>query len=401
LPLEPGSAGGDLTIVARDILIDVPRGLHSQLGADLVWHRAERTARLQGKVEVTSNRYTEPVTRILQLVNDLSSATRESGESTLSPWLAETTLGITLVVTDPILIDNSVSTVELMPDLQLGGTIDSPALSGRVDVVDQGRITIGGRTYRLRDSQLRFAPADGLVPTLDAVGDTRIGDYDVTLRISGTPDRVETSFSSVPPLGERELQTLIVTGQAGEQTTQSRQSDDSNFAAAAAATDILGFAGRFVGLDSVRIGAADLDLVSKDVTTAQHLTVSKSLGSAFDLIFSDNLEDGSVTWVLVWKPIPLNEIRASSVEDGTRSLEYRRSLTFGPGSPSGTTPGRGSTRSSRTIVEAVRFTGTPGFSEGELFGKLTGSKTSIWIAATTGSASLRAAANPRIARSSR
>ena len=108
--------------------------------------------------------------------------------------------------------------------------------------------------YRLRDSQVRFAPADGLVPTLDAIGDTRIGDYDVTIRISGTADRIETSFSSVPPLGERELQSLIVTGQTGEQSSQGRQSEDK-FAAAAAATDILGFAGKFVGLDSVRIGA--------------------------------------------------------------------------------------------------------------------------------------------------
>src|SRR6185295_4489389 len=151
-------------------------------------------------------------------------------------------------------------------------------------------------------------------------------------------DRVETSFSSVPPLGERELQALIVTGRADDVTTQGKQSD--NFAAAAAATDILGFAGKFVGLDSVRIGAADLDLVSKDVSTAQHLTVMKSLGSSFDLIFSDNLEDGTVTWVLVWKPTTRNEVRASSVEDGTRSLEFRRSFVFGPGTPSGTRAGR-------------------------------------------------------------
>ena len=273
LPLQAQGAGGGLTIAARDILIDVPRGLHSQLGADLVWRQSEAAATLQGKVEITANRYTEPVTRILQLVNSLASATRSSGESSLPPWLARTALEISLAVTDPILIDNSVGTVELMPDLRLGGTVDSPSLSGRIDVVDDGRVQLGGRAYRLRDSLLRFAPADGLVPTLDVFGDTRIGDYDVTIRISGTPDRIETAFSSVPPLGERELQSLIVTGRADDQSTQGKQSD--NFAAAAAATDILGFAGKFVGLDSVRIGAADLDLVSKDVSTAQHLTVSE------------------------------------------------------------------------------------------------------------------------------
>ena len=369
LPVDAGTSGAGLTIAARDILIDVPRGLHSQLGADLVWQRSGPDVQLQGKVEITANRYTEPVTRILQLVNSLSSSTRTSGSSTLPPWLAATVLDIDIAVTDPIVIDNSVGTVELMPALRLGGTLDSPALSGRVDVVDEGRITIGGRAYRLRDSQLRFAPADGLIPTLDAVGDTRIGDYDVTIRISGTPDRIETSFSSVPPLGERDLQSLIVTGQTGEESRQGRQSDD-NFAAAAAATDILGFAGRFVGLDTVRIGAADLDLVSKDVSTAQHLTVSKSLGSSFELIFSDNLEDGSLTWVLVWKPTAVNEIRLSSVEDGTRAIEFRRALVFGPGSPLRPATRKRAADDSRTIVEAVRITGMPGFSEKEVAGRL-------------------------------
>ncbi|HXW08565.1 MAG TPA: translocation/assembly module TamB domain-containing protein [Vicinamibacterales bacterium] len=370
LPIEAGADGGGLTIVARDILIDVPRGLHSQLGADLAWQRVEQAGRLTGTVEITANRYTEPVTRILQLVNSLSSATRSSGESTLPPWLADTALDISVAVTDPILIDNSVSTVELMPDLRLAGTIQSPALSGRVDVVDEGRITIGGRAYRMRDSQVRFAPADGLVPTLDALGDTRIADYDVTIRISGTPDRIETSFSSVPPLGERDLQSLIVTGQTGEQAMQGRQSDD-NFAAAAAATDILGFAGRFVGLDTVRIGAPDLDLVSKDVSTAQHLTVSKSLGSSFDLIFSDNLEEGSVTWVLVWKPTPVNEVRAFSSEEASRGIEFRRSMAFGPGSPTGTrTARRAAAERRRAIVGAVQITGAPGFSSAELSRRL-------------------------------
>jgi outer membrane protein insertion porin family len=370
LPFAADTGGGALTIMASDILIDVPRGLHSQLGADLVWRLTESRAQLQGNVEVTANHYTEPVTRILQLVNSLSLATRDTGQATLPSWLAGTTLDINMAVTDPIVIDNSVGTVELLPDLRLGGTIDSPSLSGRIDVVDDGRITIGGRLYRLRDSQLRFAPDEGLVPTLDAIGDTRIGNYDVTIRITGTPDRIETSFSSVPPLGERDLQSLIVTGQASEPSGDSRQSDD-NFAAAAAATDILGFAGKFVGLDSVRIGAADLELVSKDVSTAQHLTVLKSLGSSFDLIFSDNLEDGSVTWVLVWKPTAVNEIRASSVEDGTRSLEFRRTVVFGPGAPAGTANARrAAAAQSRTIVDAVRITGAPGFTEPELSQKL-------------------------------
>ena len=42
-------SGGGLTIVARDILLDVPRGLHSQLGADLVWRQSEPCRDAAGK----------------------------------------------------------------------------------------------------------------------------------------------------------------------------------------------------------------------------------------------------------------------------------------------------------------------------------------------------------------
>ena len=133
-----------------------------------------------------------------------------------------------------------------MPDLRLGGTVDSPALVRPRRCVDDSRITIGGRTYRFHDSQraVRTRRRAGA----DARRSRRHADwnYDVTIRINGTPDRIETSFSSVPPLGERDLQSLIVTGQAGEQWTQSANRDDK-FAAAAAATDVLGFAGQVRG----------------------------------------------------------------------------------------------------------------------------------------------------------
>src|SRR5262249_30438935 len=102
----------------------------------------------------------------------------------------------------------------------------------------------------------------------------------------------------------------------------------------------------------------------------QHLTVSKSLGSSFEVIFSDNLEEGSLTWVLVWKPTTSNEIRLSSVEDGTRAIEFRRSMAFGPGGPVRPTTARLAASEPRAIVAAVRITGTPGFSEKAISGEL-------------------------------
>ena len=133
---------------------------------------------------------------------------------------------------------------------------------------------------------------------------------------------------SSPPLGERDLQSLIVTGRVD---TPGRATNQDDFAVTAATGDILGFAGRFVGLDSVAIGSADLDLATKDVSTDQHLTVSKSFGNRFEVILSDNLETSAFTWLMTWRPGAGWEVRLASVENTDDSLEVRRILVFRAG----------------------------------------------------------------------
>jgi outer membrane protein assembly factor BamA len=363
LPLGPGIEGGGLTIVAREVLLDIPRGLHSQAVADLRWMPLGDASVLGGTITVTANRYREPVTQMLEMVDALASSSRDSAESGALPeWLASTAFDIALNVTDPVILDNSLGTVEFVPELRLTGTLRNPALDGEIGVLDDGRINIGGRTYRLRESRLRFVPSEGLSPTLDVLGETRVGDYDVVLRITGTPDRIETTASSSPPLSERDLRSLLVTGQV-----ESGASTSDDFALAAASTDILGFAGKFVGLDSVRLGAADLDIVSKDAKTAQHLTVSKSFGRLFELILSENLEDGPLTWVLVWKPVTGYEFRFASVENTQSSIEFRQELLFGPGTSRIRSAGRRATAGApQPIVADIEITGSPGFGEDEL-----------------------------------
>ncbi|HXR44584.1 MAG TPA: translocation/assembly module TamB domain-containing protein, partial [Pseudolysinimonas sp.] len=328
LPLaSDASDRGGLTLAAQDVLLSVPAGLHSQLGADVTWRQGEAGSAIEGTVTITANRYSEPVTRVLALVESLSRTT--GGPDTLLPErLANTTLAVDLEVTDPVVIDNSASSVEILPRLRLVGSLGAPALDGQIEVADQGRIRIGGRTYQLRESRVRFAPANGLAPTLDVTGETRVGDYDVTIRIDGTPGSIETTYTSSPPLGERDLQSLIVTGRVD---TPGRATNQEDFAVTAATGDILGFAGRFVGLDSVAIGSADLDLATKDVSTDQHLTVSKSFGNRFEVILSDNLETSAFTWLMTWRPRAGWEVRLASVENTEDSLELRQILYFGPG----------------------------------------------------------------------
>ena len=94
----------------------------------------------------------------------------------LPDWLGDAALDVRLQANGPLTLENSIGNVEMVPDLRLAGTIADPGLNGAIAIVDDGRIQVAGRSYRLRESAIEFAPDQGLVPRLNVFGETRIGE---------------------------------------------------------------------------------------------------------------------------------------------------------------------------------------------------------------------------------
>ena len=329
LPVGRRAASGDaIGLTLRSAFLELPRGLRSQLDADLSWSRAESGARLSGKATVTARTYREPLTELARLASSLID--RSGGApSELPALLGATTLDVQLTTVGPLSMVNSVARVEFLPELQLTGTLAKPALNGQVAVADDGRIQVSGRQYRLRDSRIEFRPENGMMPQLNVTGNTRVGDYTVYLRLTGAANEIETSLNSDPPLGERDLQTLLVTGQ---RESLGGGGDSDQAAVGVASGDVLGVAGQFLGFDSVVVGTTDdLALVSSDVDPALRLTVSKRLGNRFELVLSDNLDDNELTWVIIYRPRPGFEFRAISRGGSEFTGEFRQEVPFGPG----------------------------------------------------------------------
>ena len=282
--------------------------------------------------------------------------------SELPALLGATTLDVQLATIGPLSMVNSVARVELLPELQLTGTLAKPALNGQIAVADDGRIQVSGRQYRLRDSRIEFRPERGMMPQLDVTGNTRVGDYTVYLRLSGAANEIETSLNSDPPLGERDLQTLLVTGQR-ESLAGGGASDQA--AVGVASGDVLGVAGQFLGFDSVVVGTTDdLALVSSDVDPALRLTVSKRLGNRFELVLSDNLDDNELTWVIIYRPRPGFEFRAISRGGSEFTGEFRQEVPFGPG----VSPPRIASRrqAAPERIQNVTVSGEPGLPDAEV-----------------------------------
>jgi translocation and assembly module TamB len=144
--------------------------------------------------------------------------------------------------------------------LHLGGTVDNPAILGQVDMV-RGDYEFAGRRFDIDRGTIRFlgeAPPD---PLLDIVAKANINSVNATITVSGTGQKPEISFTSVPALPEDELLSRLLFG-----TSITNLSAPEALQLAAAVNSLRGGKGglnpinavrRVAGLDRLRILPAD------------------------------------------------------------------------------------------------------------------------------------------------
>lgn len=92
----------------------------------------------------------------------------------------------------------------------LGGTLAAPTLDGSF-ASTRGTLTYFDRSFRVLKAVVTFAPADGIVPTLYAVGTANVvnpdpdvarnpfGSAEITITVSGPVDNLKVEFASDPP----------------------------------------------------------------------------------------------------------------------------------------------------------------------------------------------------------
>lgn len=144
--------------------------------------------------------------------------------------------------------------------LDLGGTIDNPAINGRVDLV-RGGYEFAGRRFDLDRGSIRFLGETPPDPLLDITAKANLNGVSATITVSGTGQRPEINFSSIPALPEDELLSRLLFG-----TSITNLSAPEALQLAAAVGSLRGGGGglnpinavrRAAGLDRLRILPAD------------------------------------------------------------------------------------------------------------------------------------------------
>ena len=362
---------GMLSLSGRAVAMVLPPGIRTELDTDLQLEVASDDAVLSGTVSVLRGDYRERVNTAGGLLALLESRAAPPLVATTPSWLDGVRLDVGVLTEEEIVVNNNYGAGTAAADIRLGGTLARPALTGRVTVGDGGQVFLGANVFEIETGSVDFVDPAGIVPALDVTARTQVASEEITITLAGTADTLTTTIQSSTGLSESDIVSLLLAGRTLEQVGDAPGAVALDQAFGLVSGQVLGAAGRSVGLDTVRLerGAGqgdvrfDPSLVAGDTNPGTRVTAGKNLSPRVQLVASHSLrESGLLTWIVNYLPRSNLELRLVIDDDTDRSYEFRHALTFGG------TGARPTPAASRVEprVSAVRFSGTTTVPESEL-----------------------------------
>ena len=120
-------------------------------------------------------------------------------------------LEIRILSTPELTVQTSLAKLSGDVDLRLRGTGARPVLLGRINIAE-GDIKVAGTKYHLERGDITFLDPVRIDPVLDVEATTRVRDYDITIGLHGTLERLNTTYRSDPPLSADDIVSLLAFG---------------------------------------------------------------------------------------------------------------------------------------------------------------------------------------------
>jgi autotransporter translocation and assembly factor TamB len=168
-----------------------------------------------GDVEVQSARYTRnlyPERALVDFSRRLSDvvARREASEFRVR-------LDINVSADRTIRIKNNLADLKAGGEFQVVGDTRKVIVLGTFDVYE-GTVELYGSRYDLKRATVDFQDPRRINPRLDARGETRKGNYNIAVLVSGTFEKPEVDFTSDPPLSRTDIVSLLALGVTTQST---------------------------------------------------------------------------------------------------------------------------------------------------------------------------------------
>lgn len=205
----------DLGVRGQDVRLRYPPGVSSTADLQLRLEGDLTRSTLSGDVTVTKL----SVTPGFDFANYLARSEQTPALVQTNTFLSHVALAVHITTTPELQMQTSSVRLSGDADLRVRGTVQTPAILGRADILE-GEIYFNGAKYQLQRGDIVFLDPTSIVPVLDLQANTQIRDYDITLRVTGDARRPTVNFQSEPPLPSSDIIALLALGRTNAEPGQ-------------------------------------------------------------------------------------------------------------------------------------------------------------------------------------
>ncbi len=280
----------DLSVTGKSIRIRYPQGVSSLADTTLHLQGSQNSLLLSGNVLLTR----------FSVSPDLDIAALAAQAKTAQPVAPpdapsnHVRLDVRIRSSPQLSFQNAFAKLAGDVDLRLRGTLASPSLLGRVSITE-GSATIAGTHYELQRGDLQFTNPVRIEPNIDLNATARVQDYDITLGLHGTPDKLTVSYRSDPPLPQSDVIALLALGHT--QSEEGLYTEQQQQAGTSPSTDVLlggalnatvsNRVQKLFGAGSVKVDPNYLGSLGNSTT---RITVDEQVGKRLTLTYATSVD---------------------------------------------------------------------------------------------------------------
>lgn len=212
----PGPGQPDATyrlqVKADEVSLRYPEPFLLRGNADLTLVANRQSRQIRGEVKLDRAYFLQDIqTQTLRIL--LQALQRERLEvAETDEFLANTQLNVRVTGPNALRVKNNVADLRGDVDLDIRGTLAAPAVFGRVEADPGGKLKYADNDYEVERFLLTFTNPNRIDPIIDLAARTQVRNYDITLNLSGTLDRLNTQFTSDEGLADLEVLALLFGG---------------------------------------------------------------------------------------------------------------------------------------------------------------------------------------------
>lgn len=265
---------GDIPIFirarAKQIALNIPNGVKTKGDADITLSGRKFPYMLAIQYQVQSSivemnfgsdASTETIKQNYYLPTQLKEVTLEPIE-----------LDIQLSFLKPVQIKNNLMEAQVTGPLRIKGTPQNPTLEGQIKSLKGSQVFFKDKAFEIQTANIQFNNPREINPELFISAQTRVDTFDVSLLVQGTAKEPTIRLSSVPPLSDNDLTSLLALGVTSSQLADVKSSDQQT----QTANEVFAAAFQSTGLSQKVQSATGFNVqLSNSFDTTRNISVPK------------------------------------------------------------------------------------------------------------------------------